>query len=121
MKIVICGSMSASKEMIEAEKNLKKLGYETVIPSFVERYAEMEVDSIVKMSAESTRDKMEHNLIRGYFNKIKDSDAILVVNVERRGVKGYVGGNSFLEMGFAFILNKLIYFLNEIPDMGYKD
>jgi len=46
---------------------------------------------------------------------------VLVANVERKGVKGYIGGNSFLEMGFAFVLNKPIYLLHEIPDINYKD
>jgi len=52
---------------------------------------------------------------------MQNSDAVLVVNFDKKGIKGYVGGNSFLEMGFAHVLNKKIYLLNDIPDMGYKD
>src|SRR4030042_3361252 len=77
------------------------------------------MDTIDKMHAESARNKVEYDLIRGYFEQIKTGDALLVVNVERKGIKGYIGGNSFFEMGFAFILNKPIYFLHEIPDVGY--
>lgn len=119
MKIVICGSMTASKEMAEAEKKLKGLGHKIVLPKFTHEYAAM--DRIEKTRAESTQNKIEHNLIRGYFKEIKNSDAVLVVNVEKRGIKGYIGGNSFLEMGFAFVLNKPIYLLCEIPDVGYRD
>lgn len=119
MKIVICGSMTASKEMVETEKKLKELGHEIVLPEFTHEYAAM--DTIDKMHTESARNKVEYDLIRGYFEKIKNSDAVLVANVEKKEIRGYIGGNSFLEMGFAFILNKPIYLLHEIPDVGYKD
>jgi len=119
MKVVICGSMTASKEMLDVERKLKENGHEVVLPDFVRDYALM--DTIEKMHTESARNKVEHDLIRDYFRKIKESDAIIVVNIERKGIKGYVGGNSFLEIGFAFVLNKKIYLLNEVPDMGYRD
>ena len=112
MKVVICGSMSASKEMVEVENKLKELGHEVVLPGFTHEYAKM--DTLSKMHTESARNKVEHDLIKGYFNKIKEADAVLILNVERKGIKGYVGGNSFLEMGFAFVLDKPIYLLYEI-------
>jgi len=111
--------MTASQEMVAAEKELEKLGHEVVLPEFTHEYAA--TDTHDTMHTESARNKVEYDLIRGYFEKIKDSDAILVANVERKGIKGYIGGNSFLEMGFAFVLNKPIYLLHEIPDVGYRD
>ncbi len=111
--------MTASKEMVEAEKKLKELGHEIVLPEFTHEYATM--DTIDKMHTESARNKVEYDLIRGYFEKIKNSDAVLVINVEKKGIKGYIGGNSFLEMGFAFVLNKPIFLLHEVPEVNYKD
>jgi predicted RNA-binding protein with PUA domain len=119
MKIVICGSMSASKEMVEVEEKLLVLGHTVVLPEFTHDYAKM--DTIDKMHTESARNKVQYDLIREHFDKIKDGDAILVVNTNRKEIEGYIGGNSFLEMGFAHILNKPIYLLYQIPDMGYKD
>lgn len=119
MKIVICGSMTTSKEMVEVEKKLQELGHEAVLPEFTHKYAAMDV--IDKMHTESARNKVEHDLIRGYFEEIKNCDAIMVTNIERKGIKGYIGGNAFLEMGFAFVSNKPIYLLHEIPDVGYRD
>lgn len=119
MKIVICGSMTASKIMVEAEKELKEIGHEIILPEFTREYATM--DTFDKMHTEFARNKVEHDLIRGHFEKIRNSDAILVVNVERKGIEGYIGGNSFLEMGFAFVLNKPIYLLYKIPNLDYKD
>lgn len=111
--------MSASKEMVDTENKLIALGHTVVLPEFTHEYAQME--TIDKMHTESARNKVQYDLIRGYFDKIKEGDAILLVNIERKGIEGYIGGNSFLEMGFAHILNKPIYLLHKIPDMIYKD
>jgi len=60
-------------------------------------------------------------LIRDYFNVIKNADAILIANFEKNKIKNYIGGNSFLEMGFAHVLNKKIFIFNNIPEMIYTD
>ena len=46
---------------------------------------------------------------------------MLIANYPKKGVEGYIGGNSFLEMGFAHVLDKKIYLLNDIPEMIYSD
>ena len=53
--------------------------------------------------------------------KIEDADAVLVINEDKGSIKHYVGGNTFLEMGFAFALDKPIFFKNPIPSMLYED
>ena len=119
MRIIICGSMSASKEMVEVEKQLLTLGHEVVLPEFTHDYAAMA--TIDRAHTESARNKVQYDLIRIHFDKIQSGDAILVVNVERKDTPGYIGGNSFLEMGFAFVLNKPIYLLYQIPQCNYRD
>jgi len=52
---------------------------------------------------------------------IADADAVIVANCDKGNIKNYIGGNSFLEAGFAHILNKKLYFLNNIPEMIYSD
>jgi predicted RNA-binding protein with PUA domain len=119
MKIVVCGSMTFAKQMVEAEKELQRLGHGVVLPRFTHEYAKM--DTLEKMHSESAANKVKYGLIKEYFEEIKRGDAILVLNGERHGVPNYVGGNSFLEMAFAHVLNKKIFLLNPIPEMGYKD
>ena len=41
--------------------------------------------------------------------------------MEKKSIPGYIGGNTFLEMGFAHILNKPIYVYNDLPQMPYTD
>ena len=119
MKIVVCGSMTFAKEMVAAEKELRKCGHEVVLPKFTYDYTDMGTSEIVHR--ESAANKIKHGLIRYYFDEIKGGDAILVLNNERHGIPNYIGGNSLLEMGFAHVLNKKIFLLNPIPEMGYKD
>lgn len=65
--------------------------------------------------------KKKFDLIRWYYNSIFNSDAVLIVNLEKNRIKNYIGGNTLLEMGFAHVLNKRIFLLNDIPDISYRD
>ncbi|MFA6391278.1 MAG: hypothetical protein WCW66_00810 [Patescibacteria group bacterium] len=119
MKIVICGSMSSAVQMLDIEKELLKHNHEVILPKHTKEYAEMGLG--VDTSYESIKDKIEQDLIRDYFEEIKKADAVLIVNVDKNGIHNYIGGNAFLEMGFAHCLNKTIFMLNNIPDMFYSD
>jgi hypothetical protein len=119
MKIVICGSMSASKQMVEIQKFLKEKGHEVMIPRRAELYAEGKLQE--ESGCESTKNKIEYDLIREYYLAIESADTVLLANFDKGGVSNYIGGNSFLEAGFAHVLNKKLYFLNEVPEMIYSD
>jgi predicted RNA-binding protein with PUA domain len=119
MKIVICGSMSSAKKMVEIEKELKLLGHKVVLPKHTKEYAEGSL--IQEDGRQSVKNKIEYDLIREYFREIKKSDAILVANFTKNKIKNYIGGNAFLEIGFAHVLNKKIFLLNKIPKMIYSD
>lgn len=63
--------------------------------------------------------KYARDAIREHWQIIQNSDAVLVLNYDKHGILGYIGGNSFLEMGFAYVLKKPIFLLNPIPDMPH--
>ena len=111
--------MTFSREMLKLKNDLIQRGHKVIIPPFTKEYAKM--DEPDKRHTESARNKVEHDLIKGYYNEIKKSDAILILNKQKKGLIGYIGGNSFLEMGFAYILNKKIFLMNPIPKRGYTD
>jgi len=119
MKIAICGSMSSARQMIDAKKELLKNNHEVILPKNTEEYANEVLAE--EIAHKSTKNKIENDLIRDYFREIKDADAVLIVNIDKNGINNYVGGNSFLEMGFAHVLNKTIFILNDIPNMIYTD
>lgn len=119
MKVTICGSMAFSREMIEVKKKLENRGWEVVLPEGIEDYVN---DPVWQKRAagwgtlEGAKKKIEKDLINKHYREIVTSDAILVINKDKNGIKNYIGGNSFLEMGFAYVLGKKIYVLNPLPE-----
>ncbi|MFW5887968.1 MAG: hypothetical protein ACOCUH_04150 [Bacteriovoracia bacterium] len=59
--------------------------------------------------------------IRNHFEKIEWSDAVLVTNYDKNDISGYIGGNTLMEIGIAFFLNKPVYLFNRIPEISYKE
>lgn len=51
-----------------------------------------------------------------HFEKIRQSDAILVCNESKNDVEGYIGGNTFMEMTLAYLQGLPIYVLNDLPE-----
>ncbi len=125
MKISICASIQFTPEIKEISETLRARGHEVIIPDGAERIIsgettmEQYLDKVSK--GEGHEAKIKNDVIRKYFKKIQDSDAILVLNYEKKGIPNYIGGNTFLEVAFAYVLEKKVFLLNPIPDMHYKD
>lgn len=117
MVITICGSMAFAKDMLDIKTQLEAKGIRIIIPIGTQKYLSGKLKKMASKrgAIEGAKRKIKYNLIKGYYNEIKKSDAILVINKEKNGIKNYIGGNAFLEMGFAYILGKPIYILNPIP------
>lgn len=65
--------------------------------------------------------KLKEGAINDHFKKIDWADVILVINNEKNGVPGYVGGNTLIEIGVSFYLKKQIYILNSVSsELLYK-
>lgn len=46
---------------------------------------------------------------------------MVIANYEKRGVEGYIGGNTLMEMGVALYARKPIYLLNPVSsELSYK-
>lgn len=114
MKIAICGSIKFYDEMLNTESKLKKLGHKVFIPQKAK-----DVDYWAKDNTARVAAKKKFEFISEHLDKIKLSDAILVVNITKKNIKNYIGANTFLEMGFAYYLKKKIFVLNPLPDQSY--
>lgn len=135
MKITICGSIAFYKEMESVRDQLLKQGFDVIIPElsneapkefggdkkvYFGEYVEKNggVDSF---PANHKIWDLKEDAINDHFKKVEWGDAILVVNPEKRGIKGYVGGNTLIEIGLAFYLKKKIYLLNSVSsELSYK-
>lgn len=116
MKIGVVSSMQNSEKMIEVRNALEKLGHKAFASKFT--------PSMVGKSDEEKEEMKLHqkynlDAIREFWMAMQGADALLVLNLEKNGEKNYIGGNTFLEMGFAHVLKQKIFLYNPIPENPY--
>jgi len=117
MKIVLCGSLSFVEEIKRIKEQIIAKGHEALLPASLEELSLRNSDDVAKLKNDRERYfRIKPNYMREHFDKILSSDAILVVNLERKGIENYIGGNTFAEIMFAFYYNKKVFFLNPIPN-----
>lgn len=124
MKIYVLGSNSFMKEMVEAKNRLCELGYDGWIhPHYIDLVEGRRPVHIERwLNGENAALKRENNYYKEHYKNILESDAILVVNLEKRSIKNYIGGNVLIEMGQAYVNNKKIFFFNDLPSgLPYND
>lgn len=116
MRIGIVGSMQYTEKMMVLRDELIGLGHDAFMTNLASPF-------IGKSDEEKETIKLEQknneDAIREFWNLMQGADAILVANYEKHGIPNYIGGNTFLEMGFAHVLNQKIFLLNPIPDIPH--
>lgn len=126
MIITICSSVDFTPKIIEIKEELEKLGIKVNIPFFTQKIIDGKMTFEQYMKAKEKdgdillREVETVDMIRRYWNFIKESDAILVLNLEKKGVFGYIGGSTLMEMGFAYGHNKKIFLYNPIPERSER-
>lgn len=127
MKIVICASVDVTPKTKEISETLIRMNHVVEMPHYSKKVinGEISLEQYLKIKEKegdiNFRKQAETDLIKRHYNLILNADAILVVNVTKNGIEDYIGGNTFLEMGFAYVLKKKIFLLNDIPKMNYAD
>jgi len=116
MKIAICGSLSFAEEIKKIKDQLTQKGHEVLLPHSIKKFTIEEIRSF-KNDTEGRKKyfRIAPDYIKKHLNKVLNSDAILVMNLEKKGIKNYIGGNTFAEIMFAFFHDKKIFLLNPIP------
>lgn len=116
MKIGIIGSMQYTEQMLAVRDDLKARGHDAFV-------TDLHVAFIGKTDAEKEVIKIEQknnkDAIREFWNAMQGADAVLTVNLDKHGIANYIGGNTFLEIGFAHVLGQKIFLLNPIPDIPF--
>lgn len=134
MKITICGSIAFYQEMERLKEELEAHGHAVLIPLLSAEVQEIAGDKKVYLGKyieenggidafppEHKLWKMKESAIRDHYEKIDWAEAVLVANYEKRGIAGYIGGNTLIEMGVTFYLKKPIYILNAVSsELSYK-
>jgi len=110
MKLMICGSMHFSKEMLETKSSLEKLGHEAMVSPDIKECLE---NPDLNMDLNHC---IETNIDKKCFNQIAESDGIVVLNYDKNNIKRYVGGATLMEIGLARHLDKKIFLLFDYPE-----
>jgi len=125
MVITICSSIEFSPKIIEVKAALEKMNHQVNIPYFTEKIIRGEISYSDFMAAKAKaggdilmRRPEKIDMIKRYWDFIKNSDAILVLNLDKKGVANYIGGSVLMEMGFAYGQGKKIFLYNPIPQRG---
>ncbi|MDO8668670.1 MAG: hypothetical protein Q7K65_00040 [Candidatus Buchananbacteria bacterium] len=125
MKICICSSMSFYNQFSKLKKELEEMGHMVVAPElefetngddtsnggFFDRNGGVDA-----FPPDHDVWKKKGRAITAHFRKIDSSDCVLITNYEKKGISNYIGGNTFLEIGYAYGRGKNIFILNNLPD-----
>jgi len=113
MKIGIIGSMQLTEKMLEVRDQLRERGLDAYVTSLHQAF-------IGKNDEEKERIKLEQknnqDAICEFWRMMQGGDAVLALNLKKNGIPNYIGGNTFLELGFAHVLGQTIYLWNPIPE-----
>ncbi len=114
--MTVCGSIKFIEQMREVKSILEKQGHEVLLPLSAELKQDKTFWNELKAKDVEAFATFKGERMKGHFDKIKSSDAILVLNYDKDGKTNYIGPNTFLEMAIAFDHGKKIFVLNSLPD-----
>jgi hypothetical protein len=113
-EIALCGSMMFIKEIKEIAADLSQKGISSHFPM------EQELDLMRSEIGERAFAIEKGDYIRIHLLKIENSNKVLVINLAKNGIDGYVGPNSLIELAFGYALGKKLYLLNEPGEQSCK-
>ena len=118
MNIFIICSKAFYSLIPEIKVTLEVNGHKALLPNC---YDQPETEMEVKKLGEKEHAEFKASMFRKSEKIISSVDAVLVLNFNKNGIPGYIGGATFLEMYDAFRLGKSIYLFNDISDNLLSD
>ena len=103
--ITICSSAAFFKQALEVEKQLLKMGYAVKLPYTamkMKKSGDYRVSTYKTWFDDPKQYARKTWLIKNHLRKVKSGDAVLVLNYEKKGVPGYIGGNTLIEAAIGF-------------------
>ncbi|PWU24160.1 hypothetical protein C5B42_00480 [Candidatus Cerribacteria bacterium 'Amazon FNV 2010 28 9'] len=116
--ITIGASVAFYSTVAKLRRQLIKEGFAVHVPDVaLEMEQKDNFDEIAQRERYATlTDEEKKHLVIHLFEKIKESDALLVVNEQKHGIDGYIGPNVLMEMTVALYLKKPIFLLNNLSE-----
>ena len=122
MRIFIVCSKSFYTKVEPIKQELEEKGHTIIVPNlYEERTKEVEPESTAWNLGQIEHINFKKNMYKMSREKIKNVDALLVLNFDKENKKNYIGGATFLEMYNSFLENKKIYLFNDITQCDLYD
>ena len=99
--ITLCASVSHYKPMLRVSEELEKLGFKVFIPEtalVMRKTGDFNVKAYKTWVLNKKDYYKKTEFIKKHISKIFQSDAILIANYEKNGIKGDIGGNVLIEI-----------------------
>ena len=116
MKVFLICSKAFYKLLPHYKQQLEHLGHTVLMPNCWDA-----PETEDKYRGTNRHHVFKSKMYRQSEEKVKNVDAVLVLNFNKNGQENYIGGATFLEIYDAFRMNKKIYFINDIPNNMLKD
>ena len=113
MKIFISASITFVKEILETKKKLEALGHEALIPLETEDLAKAP-DTIESFKVD-LKNAQQTNILHKNFQEVASANTLLTLNLDKLGIKGYIGPSALMEMGLAFYLGHKLFLWQDVP------
>lgn len=114
MRIGIVGSLEFIDKFKQFSKELEERGH----TPFTSKYLDQFIGRSAK-EVEELKEDFEEDYLQEFWETIQGGDALLVLNYDKRGIEGYIGGSTLIEMSFAHILDMKIFLINPVPEIQY--
>lgn len=116
MRIGIISSMQNTEKMVDVREKLIKLGHDAFLTKLHKTLIGKSDEEKEKIKIHQ---KMNMDAIKEFWKDMQGADAVLVLNLDKNGIKNYIGGNTLMEIGFAHVLDQKIFLYNPIPEIIY--
>ena len=118
MKIFIICSKHFYSKVPQIKQQLEKIGHIITLPnSFEAPFKEQEM----KVLGKEQHKEWKRSMLALHEPKVKENDAVLVLNYDKEEQQNYIGGATFLEIYKAYENGKKIFLLNPIPNNLFRD
>jgi hypothetical protein len=109
-RVVVCGSMAFYGQMCQLQETLSRHSVRAVVP-----------DAESHVTATLTRqqyDAFKREVSLAHIRRIRNplTFGILVANLDKHGIHGYVGPSTFAEIAIAAVHGKRVFLLDSYPD-----
>ncbi len=112
MKILLICSKKFYQKIPTIKEKLEQMGHVIELPN---SYYHPDSEKESWDEGEKEHANFKARMFKQSAETISKMDAVLTLNFDKNGQKNYIGGATFLELYEAFIQNKKIYLLNDIP------